>query len=305
MSSVEVTKEKTLTGHKDCIYTVTASPYKEKFISAAGDGMVVLWDISGSDNGELIVNVPNSVYSLCSVNEVKQLVVGHNYEGIHIIDIEQKKEIASIKLTNAAIFDICYNNGTLYVGSADGILTVLDYNSLRILTKIKKSHKSVRTITSNRYHLAVGYSDNFIRIFDLSNMEMIHEIQGHANSVFTLKYIASGNTLLSGSRDAHLKIWDKNNHYHITESIIAHLYAINSIDISSDQHYFATCSMDKTIKIWDAGRFKLLKVIDKARHGGHLTSVNKIFWSNYKNRLISCSDDRTISIWDLKFNAKP
>jgi WD40 repeat protein len=63
--------------------------------------------------------------------------------------------------------------------------------------------------------------------------------------------------------------------------------------------------MDKTIKIWDAKNFKLLKVIDKSRHGGHLTAVNKIFWSNYKNRLISCSDDRSISIWELKFNPLP
>jgi len=305
MSSVEVSKERTLIGHKDCIYTVTESPYEEKFISAAGDGMVVLWEICGSENGQLIAKVPNSVYCICPINELKQLVVGQNYEGIHIIDILQKTEIASLKLTKAAIFDIHYSDGRLYVGTADGVLTVIDYNTLTIVTRIKKSNKSIRSITSNRNHLAVGYSDNFIRIFNITNMEMIHELDGHTNSVFALKYTSEGDLLLSGSRDAHLKIWDKTNYYHLKESVIAHMYTINSIDIRSDQHYIATCSMDKTIKIWDGGQFKLLKVIDKARHGGHLTSVNKIFWSNYKNRLISCSDDRTISIWDLKFNEKP
>ena len=61
--------------------------------------------------------------------------------------------------------------------------------------------------------------------------------------------------------------------------------------------------MDKAIKVWDAKTFKLLKVIDKARHAGHGTSVNKLLWMNYKDTLVSCSDDRTISLWDINFKA--
>jgi WD40 repeat protein len=68
--------------------------------------------------------------------------------------------------------------------------------------------------------------------------------------------------------------------------------------------YFATCSMDKTVKIWDAKTFRLLKVIDRARHAGHGTSVNKLFWPARVNSLVSCSDDRTISVWDLNFNLR-
>jgi WD40 repeat protein len=85
-------------------------------------------------------------------------------------------------------------------------------------------------------------------------------------------------------------------------SIVAHLYAINHLSFSPNGKYFATCSMDKSIKIWETNTFKLLKVIDKARHAGHGTSVNKLFWSGYRNQLISGSDDRTISIWNLNFS---
>ncbi|PIQ20460.1 MAG: hypothetical protein COW65_14840, partial [Cytophagales bacterium CG18_big_fil_WC_8_21_14_2_50_42_9] len=68
--------------------------------------------------------------------------------------------------------------------------------------------------------------------------------------------------------------------------------------------YFATCSMDKSIKVWHAQSFKLLKVIDKARHAGHGTSVNKLFWSDRQNSLVSCSDDRTVSVWNLNFSLR-
>ncbi|MFT7151210.1 MAG: WD40 repeat protein, partial [Nonlabens sp.] len=62
-----------------------------------------------------------------------------------------------------------------------------------------------------------------------------------------------------------------------------------------------TCSMDKSIKVWDAETFQLLKVIDKARHAGHGTSINKVLWTNFNNLLLSASDDRSISTWDIKF----
>jgi WD40 repeat protein len=57
--------------------------------------------------------------------------------------------------------------------------------------------------------------------------------------------------------------------------------------------------MDKTLKIWDASEFKLLKVIDFARHGGHKNSVNKLYWSDYQDLLVSASDDKKISVWKL------
>jgi WD40 repeat protein len=59
--------------------------------------------------------------------------------------------------------------------------------------------------------------------------------------------------------------------------------------------------MDKSIKVWDAEKLALLKVIDRSRHAGHGTSINKVLWSNYDSQLLSASDDRTISVWSLNF----
>ena len=60
--------------------------------------------------------------------------------------------------------------------------------------------------------------------------------------------------------------------------------------------------MDKSIKVWDAESFKLLKVIDRARHAGHGTSINKLQWTNFHNQIVACSDDRSISVWKLHFD---
>jgi len=150
--------------------------------------------------------------------------------------------------------------------------------------------------------MAIGYSDNIIRICDLTKGNLKREIRAHSNSVFALRYSQDGKYLLSGGRDAHLKVWDVSEDYSAHEDIIAHLYTINDVAFSPNGKHFVTCSMDKSIKVWDYSTLSLLKVIDKSRHAGHGTSVNKLIWTSFNNQLISCSDDRTISLWDLKFS---
>jgi len=107
--------------------------------------------------------------------------------------------------------------------------------------------------------------------------------------------------LLSGYRDARLKAWSTGEPYQKVEEVVARMYAINHIEFSPDGKHFVTCSMDKSIKVWDASALKLLKVIDRARHAGHATSVNKLRWTDFNNQLLSASDDRSISVWQIIF----
>lgn len=304
MSKVEVKKLATLGGHKDCIYTIVPGAEPACFFSAGGDGMVAQWDLRSPENGKLMARVENSVYALAYLEEAGILVVGHNYDGIHLVDVKGLKEKASLKLTTAAIFDIQVYKDLLFVATGDGELIVVNWVQLRILQRLKASDKSARSIAINpvERQLAVGYSDHKIRVFELGGMREIHVIEGHTNSVFSVLYSPDFRYLLSGSRDAHIKVWLVENAYAPFDSIVAHMYAINHISYSPTGEHFATCSMDKSIKVWDAATFRLLKVIDKSRHAGHGTSVNKLLWSAHESRLISASDDRSISVWDLQFN---
>jgi WD40 repeat protein len=301
MSGFKVSKLHTFLGHKDAVYTLEPLDEQLTFFSGSGDGMVVKWDFNEPDQGHLVANMQNSVYALQSIPEKNLLVVGHNFEGIHVINLNQNKEVGSLVLDQSAIFDIKYLNGVLLVSCGSGIVYVVDLEKLRIVKLLQHSEKSARCISVNSTigEFAVGYSDNTIRIFDVNNFQVHHQLLGHTNSVFTLAYHPKRPLLVSGSRDAHLKIWDLNENYKLTKSIAAHMYAINHIEFSPNGLHFVTCSMDKSIKVWDAHQIKLLKVIDKTRYASHGTSVNKLYWSRYNNQLVSCSDDRTITVWDL------
>ncbi|MFN5168141.1 MAG: WD40 repeat domain-containing protein [Cyclobacteriaceae bacterium] len=303
MPKVEVTRLHTLTGHRDAVYTLAPSDEEAIFFSASGDGMVVQWDLRNPAEGQQIAQLPNSIYALHHVPGTDFLVVGHNYEGIHLLNWRERKEVASLQLTKAPIFNIQSAGEYLLVADGEGFLTIVHLPTFTIQLKLALSAERARVVAVNpaRAEVAIGSSDGYIRIVDLATQQVIHAWQAHTNSVFALAYTPGHPGLLSGSRDARLKAWRADQGYAPAGEVVAHLYAINDIAFSPDGKHFVTCSMDKSIKVWQTDTLRLLKVIDKARHAGHGTSVNKVLWTFFNDQLVSASDDRTLSVWDINF----
>ena len=301
MTKIEVKKLHSISGHKDCVYVLEKGPDENTVFSSDGDGMVAKWNLDEPENGRMIAKVPASVYALCYYEPRNVLIIGQNFDGIHLIDLESKKEVGSIQTGTASIFDIKVVKDRIIVALGSGEVQVFNLSTLALEHQFKASEKSARALAIHEElgHLTVAYSDHHIRTYDLATWELIIEVEAHKNSVFAIRYSPDGRYLLSGSRDAHLKVWDVFGGYELKTSIVAHMFTINHIDYSADGKHFVTCSMDKTIKVWDAETFKLLKVIDKARHAGHGTSINTVLWSKHNNLLVSGSDDRSISIWKI------
>lgn len=299
MGKIDVKKLHTFLGHNDSIYTLHSLD-DHRFISAGGDGMVVLWDLRSPDEGEVIVKIEGSVYAVFYDAKEGFLYVGQNNDGIHKIDLKAKNEVGSIQLGDHQLFDLKVINDQIWAGLSNGEVVVLS-KDLIIENRVKYANDRVRNFDTFENLVAVAFSDNITRIIDSKSMEVLHELKGHKNSVFAARFHPSGKYLISGGRDAQLKVWDSEADFVQRESIAAHLYTINDVIFRKDGRYFVTASMDKAIKLWDAHNFRLLKVLDKHRHAGHGNSVNKLLWMNYRDLLVTCSDDRSISVWETKF----
>src|SRR5262245_53975375 len=103
MPPVRIQKLHTLTGHRDAVYTIESSDDPAIFFSAGADGMIVRWDLRQPQEGELVAQLPNPVYALRYIPDRDLLVAGHNFNGIHLLDWKQKREVGSLKLTESAI----------------------------------------------------------------------------------------------------------------------------------------------------------------------------------------------------------
>jgi WD40 repeat protein len=300
MTKIQVKKLATMTGHADSLYALAPAHATDCFYSAGNDGMVVQWHKNHPEQGHLIARVSGTIYALCSLPNEQALIVGQNNQGVYRIQEDTRQVSASAAVTTAAIFDITCQNERLYVATGSGELIVLTADRLQTIGKWQISVKSLRCLALHPSlpHLAVGTSDHHIYVLNSHTMQPIAKLAGHTNSVFSLTYSPCGRYLLSGSRDAHLRIWDIAADYALVQSIVAHMYTINHIVYSPDNQWFITCSKDKSIKLWEAATFILRKVIDRARHAGHGTSINKLLWLNNR-QFVAASDDRSLSVWEF------
>jgi len=298
-----VTKIAALTGHRDAVYGLTTGAGSTIYSSSA-DGMVVAWDAAEpAQDGELLARVENSVYALRHLPELEFLVLGHNFQGIQVLDLTGRQLARATALPPVAIFDIVHSASRqrLYVALGDGTLAVLRLPDFQIEKLLRLAAKSLRTLAlhEGRGELAVGSSDTLTRILDLDSLAVKYTLGESTNSVFSVAYDVAGQRLLTAGRDAQIRSWDVAAGYELTQTVPAHMYTINHLAFSSDGRYLASCSLDKNIKLWDAATLELLKVLDRVRHAGHGTSVNKLVWPGVENRLVSCSDDRSLAIWQL------
>ncbi len=301
LKKIKIIKLHQYTGHKDCIYSLSKSMNQNCFYSGAGDGFVVEWDFENKSDGKLICQVNRPVYSLLLLPEKNQLLIGSAQGNLHVIDLTINKEIKNIAAHTSGIYDIKRHHDTFITSGGDGIINVFNVSDFSLIKTIKASTKSARAIAINESlnHIAIGFSDHAIRIYNADTFQLIETLNHHVNSVFTLAYCHNNKHLLSGGRDVFLKFFDAENNYEIIKDVPAHNLHINSIQFNPNGQLFATVSMDKTLKIWDANSFDLLKVIDKARNEAHVTSINKVIWTA-NNELLTASDDKQIMHWQVE-----
>jgi len=288
------------------IYTLEHAKEPHLFYSGSGENLVVKWNLNNPQDSNAIVRLTDKAYALKLIYDKNILLIGSYSGNIHVIDLEKNKEIELLKLHNKTIYDISYlaQKQQFFVLSADGSLSVwsaIDYSLIKTITF---NNQKLRCIDFNsiRNEAVIGCSDGSIRIIELENYTEIGVYSEHMEgfSVFSAKYHPNGKLLFTGSRDAHLNIWDPSDNYSLADRIPAHNYAIYSIVFRDDAKLLATGSRDKTIRIWDSTNAKLLHTISQPKYDGHTHSVNKLIWSSHNNYLISTGDDKTIKAWDLK-----
>ncbi len=132
-------------------------------------------------------------------------------------------------------------------------------------------------------------------IINFSNDFLLEKIlYGHSSPINSVAINPDGKTLVSGSYDNTIKIWDLQTG-ELKSTLSGHSGAVFSVAISPDGKTLVSGSADKTIKIWNLQIGEL-----KSTLPGHFDSVHSVAISPDGKTLVSENADKTIKIWNLQ-----
>ena len=300
---LKVIKVSQLQGHNAAIFDVFPDGKEEFLFTTGGDGWLVKWDLNDTATGKLIARTDIQNFTAIQVAD-NHFVCGNMHGGVHFIDLLNPEDQKNIQHHKKGVFSLIETNGLLYSGGGDGKITRWDTEKHLPSLSYQISHASIRKILSipELGLLVIGTSDNNIYGLHAEDLSICWTIEkAHENSVFSLAYLPQSKTLVSGGRDAMLRFWDLSKDIPSpVHAIPAHIYTINDIVYCQKPNLIATASRDRTIKLWDASTYALLKVLEGPRDGGHFNSVNKLCWLNSRSQLVSVGDDRIGYVWGIK-----
>ncbi|KAJ2925578.1 hypothetical protein H1R20_g11517, partial [Candolleomyces eurysporus] len=126
------------------------------------------------------------------------------------------------------------------------------------------------------------------------DMNSLFELQGHRSWVRAVAISPDGKSIVSGSWDNTIRIWDMETGAQVGKPLLGHGDTINSVAISPDGKFIVSGAEDKTIRIWDAGTG--MQVGESLR--GHEDWVLSVAFLHDGQHIVSGSRDKTIRIWD-------
>lgn len=298
MRKAKITKLGELSAHSAALYALAPGRSGNTLFSAGADKVVAEWDLASQKTNAFAIRTEHTVYSL--LRHENALFIGTIAGGIHKIDLAERSETNHLKLHTSGVFHLAKSDEHLIAAGGDGMVSVWDLTSLELLWKLPFGEAKIRRVALDKDEslLAVAAGDGNVSILETKGFREISRWKAHAESANTARFLPNGN-LVTGGKDAYLRIWNRMDGWTMLKEIPAHNFALYETLLSPDHKWIVTVSRDKTIKIWDAEHIDEPVRIDRKGNGGHLNSVNAACWLQEENVLATCGDDRTIMLWKV------
>jgi hypothetical protein len=211
-----------LKGHRGYVTGLVFLPDQKTLVSASDDETVRLWDIDTGEPRQTLKGLAQPALALAASPQGDFIAVATG-------DVDRPTK-----------------SGAALVYDAAGELKFRLEGHVRAVLAVAFSPDGAL--------LATGSADESIKLWSVATGKEVRELEGHSRPVNGLAFLSGGKRLfsVSGGRAVggnELKLWDLASGKDVT-TVPAHESPILQLALSADGRNLATCSLDKTAKVW-------------------------------------------------------
>ena len=183
----------------------------------------------------------------------------------------------------------------ILTASRDKLVSLIDVET-QTVTRVAANHREgvLKAVGEAEYSLcATASTDNTARLTDTRSQRPQHILK-HDKWVYDVAANFSKNLIVTGSRDASVKVWDVRCPERILCRFDGHTKGVTTCALSETGSLLASGSSDRTVKIWSL-RDGILYTF--SNHTDGVSSVN--FNHPGRDLLVSSSHDGSVRVYDL------
>jgi WD40 repeat protein/GTPase SAR1 family protein len=249
--------ERTLTGHRDWVYSVAVSPDRTWVVSASGDTTLKIWDL---ETGECRATLPGHTAAVTSVAitpDGRRIISGSEDDTLRVWDATTGKPRGSWQASKHYVTSVAVladGQRVLSAGAGrDPVLKIWDVASQRCLATLEGHSDSVESmsVTQDGKRVVSGSADTTVRVWNIETGECVATLKGHSAGVNTVQITPDGRFAVSGSNDKTVKVWDLHAGTCIG-TLEGHRNKVLSVTISPNSTWVVSAGfIDSTVRFWD------------------------------------------------------
>ena len=212
------------------VFQVLFFPQGGKFVSAAGDGDVKIWDLDSAikskiedKNPEPLITFKRKIdgpdgqvvaTSISISPDGKTIASGYSDKVVCFWDIEKGEKIFEQECHNDGVYSVLFlpDNKRFVTSSLDKTVKIwiITPKSLELFKTLEGHTEFVLTLALDPtgQYLLSGSKDLSCIITKIDEARMLYRLKNHTNSVITVAFNPNGKMFCTGSGDKYVKIWN-------------------------------------------------------------------------------------------------
>jgi WD40 repeat protein len=256
-------------GHLGEVNSVVISPDGKTIASGSCDYTIKVWNLH---TGRLIKTLDGhfgAVFAIVTSPNGQNIITGSKNNTIKIWNLQTGKLIRTLDGHFGAVYSVAISpDGQILVsGSMDNTIKIWNFQTGKLIRTLDGHLQVVHSvaISPDGQTMVSGSMDNTIKIWNLQTGKLIRTIVEHSQTVVaavtnSLTVVApsnpvnavaispDGQTIVSGSSDNTIKVWNLHSG-ELIRTLEGHLRRVYSLTISPDGQTLVSGSADN-IKIW-------------------------------------------------------